>query len=139
MRIKRAMDLMRYSLFIVYFWFGILKVLGLSPAEQLVQDLFYKTIPFIPFGTFLILFGIAECLIGIAFLIRGHEKVALGIAVLHLFTTALPLVLLPQTAWSAVLVPTISGQYIIKNLVLVSAAYALYIMKEEMLDLQKID
>ena len=57
----------RVSLFIVFFWFGILKVLGLSPAGSLVHDLFDQTISFIPFDVFYICFALLECAIGIMF------------------------------------------------------------------------
>jgi hypothetical protein len=48
----------RFGLFVVFFWFGILKVLGLSPASGLVQRLFEQTIPYMSFSTFLVAFGI---------------------------------------------------------------------------------
>ena len=48
----------RLAIFIVFFWFGFLKVLGLSPANSLVSSLLEKTLSFISFDTFIILFGI---------------------------------------------------------------------------------
>ena len=65
------MPVARFGLFVIFFWFGILKVLGMSPASPLVAELFAKTIPFMSFGTFIILFGLFECLIGVLFAIRG--------------------------------------------------------------------
>lgn len=112
----------RFGLFVVFFWFGLLKVIGLSPASGLVQKLFEQTIPFMDFGTFLVLFGIFECLIGILFLVRGAERVVIPLLFIHMITTFGPLVLLPQESWSGFMVPTLAGQYIIKNLVLIAAA-----------------
>ena len=112
----------RFGLFVVFFWFGALKVLGLSPATPMVQNLFGQTISFMHFSTFIILFGLFECLIGILFLIRGFERVVIPMLFLHMTMTFLPLFLLPSETWSGFLVPTLEGQYIIKNLVIIAAA-----------------
>ncbi len=112
----------RIALFIVFFWFGILKVVGLSPANGLVLRLFQETIPWMSFGTFIILFGLLECLIGVLFLIKGTERVVIPLLLIHMITTFLPLILLPEIGWQRFLVPTLEGQYIIKNVVLIAAA-----------------
>ena len=117
-----SVPIARFGLFVVFFWFGALKVIGLSPASGLVQALFEHTISFMGFSTFLILFGLFECLIGILFLIRGMERVVIPLLFLHMLTTFMPLALLPSETWSGLLVPTLEGQYIIKNLVLIAAA-----------------
>jgi uncharacterized membrane protein YkgB len=121
--------LSRLSLFVIFFWFGFLKVVGESPASGLVQKLFEETIPMMSFGTFIILFGLFECLIGVLFLIRGAEKISLILFFIHMVTTAGPLVLLPSETWSGFLVPTLEGQYIIKNLALISTAIGLFLFK----------
>ncbi len=112
----------RFSLFVIFFWFGLLKVIGMSPAGALVQSLFEQTVGFMSFNTFIILFGLFECLIGILFLVRGLERVVIPLLLLHMITTFMPLFLLPEVTWSAFLVPTLEGQYIIKNLVVIAAA-----------------
>jgi uncharacterized membrane protein YkgB len=112
----------RIGLFVIYFWFGALKVFGVSPADQLVQNLFERTIPFIPFATFLVAFGLFEMLIGILFLIKGAERVVIPLLFIHMVLTFLPLFALPQETWSTLFVPTLEGQYIIKNLALIAAA-----------------
>ena len=112
----------RIGLFVVFFWFGILKVIGLSPATQVVENLFQKTIPFMSFSTFIVLFGLLEVLIGILFLVKGAERVVIPVLFLHMATTFMPLFFLPQETWSGLLVPTLEGQYIIKNLVVIAAA-----------------
>ncbi|MCD8494773.1 MAG: hypothetical protein LRY41_00585 [Candidatus Pacebacteria bacterium] len=116
---------MRISLFVVFFWFGILKVIGVSPANTLVEKLFEQTIPFISFGTFFIMFGIFECVIGILFLVRGLERVVIPLLLVHMVTTFGPLVWLPTESWQGFLVPTLAGQYIIKNLVIIAVAFGI--------------
>jgi len=119
---KLEVPFARTAIFIVYFWFGILKLIGLSPAGPLVQALFQNTIGFMSFPTFYILFSLFEMAIGIIFLVRGWERFAIFLLGLHLFTTVLPLFLLPQIAWQGFLIPTLEGQYIIKNILIVVAA-----------------
>ena len=60
--------------------------------------------------------------IGVIFLIPKLEKTAIIILTLHMITTFLPLFLLPPIAWKSFLVPTLEGQYIIKNLVTLALA-----------------
>ncbi len=115
-----SVPIARFGLFVIFFWFGILKVIGLSPASPLVQSLFERTISFMSFDTFIVLFGLFECLIGVLFLIRGCERIVIPMLFLHMLTTFMPLFLLPSITWSGFLVPTLEGQYIIKNLVIIA-------------------
>jgi len=117
-----SIPLARAGIFVVFFWFGLLKVIGLSPASLLVRNLFERTVPFMHFGTFMVLFGLFEMLIGVLFLIRGAERVVIPLLFLHMVTTFMPLFLLRGETWSGFLVPTLEGQYIIKNIVLIAAA-----------------
>ncbi len=112
----------RIAIFVVFFWFGILKVLGFSPAEGIVEDLLLSTIPFMEPSTFILLFGIFEVLIGTMFLIKGLEREVIPLLALHMVTTFMPLVFLPTVTWSGFLIPTLEGQYIIKNLVIIATA-----------------
>lgn len=112
----------RISLFIVYFWFGILKIFKISPANPLVEKLLNQTMPFIPFSYFIIFFGVYEMFIGILFLIKGAERLVILLLLLHMLTTFLPLFFLPEMTWQKFFVPTLEGQYIIKNLVIISLA-----------------
>ena len=117
---RASIPVARFSLFVVFFWFGWLKVIGLSPASDLVQHLFEQTISFVSFNTFLVGFGLFECLIGILFLIKGAERIVIPLLLIHMITTFGPLVLLPSETWQKFLVPTLEGQYIIKNLVIIA-------------------
>jgi uncharacterized membrane protein YkgB len=119
---KINVPLSRLAIFTVYFWFGALKLINLSPAGPLVQSLFVKTISFMPFSTFYMLFAVFEMAIGIIFLIRGLERFAILLLCIHIATTIMPLFLLPQATWQSFLVPTLEGQYIIKNILIVAAA-----------------
>lgn len=113
----------RIALFVVFFWFGLLKVIGLSPAGSLVHALFDQTlVGMFPFHAFYIGFALFECLIGILFIIPGAERVVLPLLIIHMITTFLPLFFLSGETFSQPFVPTLEGQYIIKNLVIIAAA-----------------
>ncbi len=112
----------RIGIFVIFFWFGALKVAGLSPANPLVSSLLERTMPFMTFGTFIVFFGLIECVIGLLFLIKGAERIAMIFLFLHMITTVMPLFLLTPITWSGFLLPTLEGQYIIKNLAIIAAA-----------------
>src|SRR3989344_5478504 len=117
-----SLPIARFGLFVVFFYFGLLKVIGLSPASVLVQQLFEQTVSFMSFDVFIVSFGLFECLIGILFVIRGFERVVIPLLFLHMVVTFMPLFVLPEVTWSGFLVPTLEGQYIIKNLAIIAAA-----------------
>jgi len=110
------------SLALVYIWFGALKIIGSSPAAPLVTALQLETLPFFDPTAFLVLLGIAEVAIGIAFLSDRWRPLALVFFAGHMIATLLPLVALPNIAWQSPLTPTLEGQYIIKNVVLIALA-----------------
>ncbi len=116
--------LARFGIFLIFFWFGILKIFGLSPATPLVKNLFLMTLDgVIDFNVFITIFGVFEVLIGLLFLKKGFERIVLPLLLLHMITTSLPLFLLPHQAWVGILIPTLEGQYIIKNIVVIATAF----------------
>lgn len=112
----------RCALFIVFFWFGILKIIGTSPANPMVASLLHVTMPFLGWDTFIILFAIYEMCIGIAFTLPRCERLALALLIPHMVMTSLPLFFLPAMTWQGFLTPTMEGQYIIKNLIIIALA-----------------
>jgi uncharacterized membrane protein YkgB len=115
--------LMRIGLGIVFFWFGALKLFpGLSPAEDLVRD----TVYFVDPDLFIPVLAIWEMLIGLGLIFGKYMRVTLLLLFLQMPGTALPLLVLPDTVWTHFPYAwTIEGQYIVKNLVLVSAGLVL--------------
>jgi len=110
---------LRYALAIVFFWFGILKLWhGLSPAEPLVA----QTVTWFSASWFVPFLGLWEMAIGACLAWRPLLRVGLGLMALQMAGTFLPLVTLPAITWRSFGVPTLEGQYIIKNLVLIGAA-----------------
>ena len=113
---------LRVSLAVIFVWFGILKPLGLSPAGPLVR----ATVGWMPLLSpdgWVAVIGWWEVLIGVTFLFHRTIRIAIALLALQMGGTFLPLVLLPHVAFQVVpFVPTIEGQYIIKNLIIISAA-----------------
>ncbi len=104
---------------IVFIWFGLLKPLGVSPANDLVTRTVYWLDP----AWFVPLLGWWEVAIGVCMVIPPLNRAAIFLLVLQMPGTFLPLVLLPDICWVHVpWAPTLEGQYIIKNLVLIAAA-----------------
>lgn len=133
---KISLPFSRLALFVVYFWFGILKLFGLSPASPMVADLLERTLPFVTFDQFIIVFAIYEMVIGMAFLIPRLEKVALLLILPHMVMTSMPLALLLGMTWQGFFVPTMEGQYIIKNLVLLALAISI-VIRAKTLEIKK--
>lgn len=115
----------RVAIFIIFVWFGLLKVIGVSPAAGLVEMLLVETLPFIPFDVFFPAFGIFEMIVGILFLVPKWTRAAILILFLHMITTFLPIIFLPEISWQSFGVLTLEGQYIVKNVAIVTLAMAL--------------
>ena len=113
----------RISLFIIFFWFGFLKIIGVSPAETLVTHLHEATIAHImTIEKFLVFLGVIECLIGVLWLFPRLTKWAFYLFIAQMFTTFLPLFYLPNDTWQNTMVLSLTGQYIVKNVALIALA-----------------
>jgi uncharacterized membrane protein YkgB len=115
---------LRVSLGLIFVWFGILKPLGLSAAAPLVLAT-VDWMPLLDSSQWLHLIGWWEVAIGVTFLFHGTLRVAIALLALQMIGTFMPLVLLPDVTFQAghfPYAPTMEGQYIIKNLLIISAA-----------------
>ena len=103
--------LVRIPIFIIFFWFGLLKILDMSPAQQFVQDTVYW-MPFLSAENWTHVIGLWEMLI------------ALILLFIQMSGTFLPLIILPEVTFqdSNPFFPTLEGQYIIKNIIIITAA-----------------
>lgn len=115
---------LRYSLAIIFIWFGVLKPLGISPAEPLVL-LTVDWMPVFAPATWLAIIGWWEVLIGVLFLFRPTLRFAIALLALQMVGTFMPLVILPSITFQEGGIPyglTMEGQYIVKNLLIISSA-----------------
>lgn len=112
----------RIAIFIVFFWFGFLKLISLSPADALALALVERTIGFTYFDLLFFVLSLIECIIGILFLFPKMTRIVIPLLLAHMVLVCSPLVLLPDLIWQAPFVPTLEGQYIIKNAVIIAVA-----------------
>jgi uncharacterized membrane protein YkgB len=125
---RNGIRLLRLSLGLVFLWFGVLKFFpGLSPAQTLAAE----TISVLTFGLLrpgpaVFLLAVWECLIGIGLIAGLFLRATLLLLWLQMLGTLTPLFLFPEQCFTVVpIAPTLEGQYIIKNLVLVTAGLVL--------------
>ncbi len=125
---RNGLPLMRISLGLVFFWFGVLKFFpGLSPAE----DLAGRTIEALSFGIVkpdlsLPVLAAWECAIGLGLITGVWMRATLFLLFAQMLGTLTPLFLFPhETFLRPPYAPTLEGQYVIKNFVLISGALIL--------------
>ena len=125
---SHGVRLLRVSLGVVFLWFGALKFFpGLSPAS----DLAARTIYALSFGIVSAQVSVPmlaawECVIGLGLIFGVYMRATLLLLALQMAGTLTPLLLFPGEVFTRVpYAPTLEGQYIIKNAVLISAAIVL--------------
>lgn len=117
---KYCQPLMRISLALIFIWFGLLKPLGMSPEEELIK----RTVFFFPPDLVLNMLGCWEVAIGIGLLYKPLYRVSLFLLLIELPGTFLPLVVLPDICFNSIPFGlSLEGQYIVKNLFLIGAAF----------------
>jgi uncharacterized membrane protein YphA (DoxX/SURF4 family) len=125
---NHGLRLLRISLGVVFLWFGVLKFFpGLSPAS----DLAARTIYVLSFGLVSPSVSVPtlaawECVIGVGLILGIFMRATLFLLALQMAGTLTPLLLFPGEVFTRIpYAPTLEGQYIIKNAVLISAAIVL--------------
>jgi uncharacterized membrane protein YkgB len=115
---KHGHNWLRWSIGIIFFWFGILKSLGLSPASELVASTVYWFEP----SVLIPILGWWEVIIGLCLMYKPMLRIGLFLMALQMIGTFLPLILLPEIVYgNTIFELTLEGQYIIKNIVLITA------------------
>ena len=120
--------LLRIALGIVFLWFGALKLFpGASPAEALAgQTIERLTLGVVPAATALPVLALWEVAIGIGLFIGRGMRVTLLLLFVQMLGTITPLFLFPSETFTTFpWAPTLEGQYIIKNVVIVASAIVL--------------
>lgn len=96
---------------------------GASPAGELAEALTAKTIGLDWFDVSYKLLALLECVIGVLFLIPKAVRIVIPLLFIHLLMVCSPLILVPELTWQSFMVPTLEGQYIIKNVAIVALAF----------------
>lgn len=122
---RHGITLLRASVGIIYIWFGVIKFFpGFSPAESLAsRTIAMLTFGAIPESTALYLLAAWETLIGLGLVFGVGLRLILLLLFAQMAGTITPMFFFPGEVFSVFPIsPTLEGQYIIKNLVIISAA-----------------
>ncbi len=116
---KYGITLLRLAIGIVYIWFGILKIIDRSPVEELVRDVAF----FLPSDLVLPGMGIFEVIVGLGLIFPVAMRITLLAMWLQLIGTLLAFVVVPGDCFQDgnPLLLTTTGEFVLKNLVLISA------------------
>ena len=110
--------LLTWSLSLTFFWFGTLKVIGMSPVVNLLKHSF----PLFATQPYLGLLGLFEMVLAAGLLIPRLRRFAAGIAILHLLGTISVACINPGILFAPYFpVLTMEGEFIVKNFILISA------------------
>jgi uncharacterized membrane protein YkgB len=120
-----GIKLLRISIGIIFFWFGFQKFFpGISSAE----DIATRTIDVLSFGIVKAPYSMPilatwETLIGLGFILGKYLRVTIILLYAQMIGTIFPLFVFPDETFYAIpFVPTIEGQYILKNIIIITAA-----------------
>lgn len=119
---KKAPRLLCFAYALIYLWYGILKVAGISPVEELVE----RATSWIFTHEFVVTLGIWEICIGLFLICPRLRRWGLWLLFLQFPGTFMPLITNPEDCFT--LIPfglTLEGQYIFKNLILFSGGLVL--------------
>jgi len=120
-----VVPMLRGVLGVLFVWFGLLKVTNQSPVGSLVA----ATLPWAPPSVVVPGLGAAEVLLGLGLVTGILLRIVLPVMVLHLGGTFLTFVMVPNLLFRQPdpLLLTETGEFVVKNLVLISAALVLMV------------
>lgn len=115
-----AVPVLRVSLGVVFVWFGMLKILEVSPVSQLVA----KTVYWVDPDVIVPLLGVFEVTVGVLLLLGRALRLTLLLFLVQMVGTFLTFIVLPDVTFrdGNPLLLTVEGEFVVKNLVLISAA-----------------
>ncbi len=117
-----APTLLRLALATVFVWFGALKLVGASPVHELIA----QTLPFVAPDLSVPALGVVEVALGLVLAVGVLPRVTLLVLAGHLAGTFLSFVTASELMWGANLFElTADGEFVAKNLVLITAALVL--------------
>lgn len=116
-----AVGAAQVGLAVIFLWFGILKLVGVSSVHDLIITLTNTLAPNLNGESVLIGLGVLEILIALTIIDRQLLRLSILFLVIHLILVSLPLFVLPELTWNGFLIPTLTGQYILKNILIATS------------------
>lgn len=110
---------LRIALGVVFIWFGGLKIADASPVARLVADI----VPVVSDRAAVLTVGIVEVVVGLGLITGWAIRFTLGLFFVQMLGTFLVLVLRPGLSFEGgnPLDLTVLGEFVVKNLVLLTA------------------
>jgi putative oxidoreductase len=118
---KYCIDALRVSLGLVFLGFGVLKFFpGMSPAEDLaIRTVETLTFGIVPGSAALVVTAVMECFVGLTLVSGKLLRTGLAVLGVSLIGIMAPLVLFTADLFPGA--PTLEAQYVLKDVVLVTA------------------
>ena len=132
--LRNKLRILSISMGLVFFYFGMLKLFpSYSPAEDIgISTVGKLCMGLLPAKFCIIALALLEVSIGICLITLKFFKQAVIVAIIHLVFTFTPFVFFPDlTFQDSFISPSLLGQYIFKNIVLISALLVIYPGKQE--------
>lgn len=117
------------SIGLVYLWFGSLKFFpGISPAEDLAVNTIQKLFLGLPSASLSsIALAVLEVGIGLCLVFNCRLQFVIWVALGHMLLTFTPFFFFPDQSFRiSPFVPTMIGQYIAKNIIIICALWMIY-------------
>ncbi len=120
---KYSTLLLRYTLAIIYLWFGLLKLFGVSPITSVLEDLY----PILVQSKIIFYaLGVLEISIGVGLILPKVSRYAAIILISHLLVSTLGLIFSPMAFDGGFPNLTILGELVVKNFALIAAGLVIY-------------
>lgn len=127
---KNAKLLLRYSLAIIYLWFGLLKLFGASPITSVLEELYPWLVKSnVAFD----LFALLEISIGVGLILPRASRYASLALVGHLLISTLGILFSPMAFEGNFPNLTLLGEFVVKNFALMAAGLVIYSDQESAL------
>jgi len=126
--VRHAIKALRITVGAIFLGFGVLKFFpDVSPAQGLaIKTIDLLTFGLIPWEVGIVAIAALECFIGICLLANRWMRVAVWLLVVQFIGILAPLVLLTGRLFSGPHhAPTLEGQYVLKDIILVAAGMAI--------------
>ena len=126
--VRHGITALRVTVGMIFLGFGLLKFFpGVSPAENLaITTVDRLTFGLAPGGVGLVAIATLECFIGISLLANRWMRLAVWLLAVQLVGVLAPIVLLTGRLFSGPHHgPTLEGQYVLKDIILVAAGMAI--------------
>ncbi len=123
--VRHSVVVLRVAVGLVFFGFGILKYFpGISPAQGITEDTTHILfLGLVPGDVALPMIATLECVIGLCLITGKAMRVGIWLLAVEFVGILSPLVLLPGRLFSGPdHAPTLEGQYVLKDIILVGAA-----------------